>query len=131
MNTIAYVCWQIWKISCEMVLERKCVSIDKAIVRINGAINEFYRLKRGLVKKGKENGKRTNTRMDIWIKLEIGWLKVNCDRALDLKTKIVGFWVIIRNSDGMVVDGVGRKRLVDNALMAKTLALKDGIKSCY
>ena len=29
MNDIAYVCWQIWKIRCEMVMERKMLAFMK------------------------------------------------------------------------------------------------------
>ena len=45
MNDVVYVCWQIWKIRCEMVLERKQISIDEAIRRKKVAIKEFYSLK--------------------------------------------------------------------------------------
>ena len=32
MNNIAYVCWKIWKIKCEMVIEKKSISVNVAIM---------------------------------------------------------------------------------------------------
>ncbi|XWS34958.1 hypothetical protein CRYUN_Cryun21dG0082300 [Craigia yunnanensis] len=60
-------------------------------------------------------------------KLKIGWRKINCDGALDLKTKVVGAGVIVRDYKGVVVDGKCRRRMVDSLLMVETLALRKGI----
>ena len=127
MNNIAYVCWQIWKMGCEMVMERKCIGVNEALRRVNMAVNEFYFMKVDLKINNKESGMVNKKKMEKWKKSEEGWMKVNCDGALDLKTKVVGSGIIVRNSDGIVVDGVGKRRMADNALMAEALALKDGI----
>ena len=91
-----------------------------------GAVNEFYRLKKDLCLESRESGMGNDKLLERWIKPEEGWLKVKCDGALDLKTKIAGSGVIVRDWNETVVDGICRKRLADSALMTKTLALKDG-----
>ena len=65
--------------------------------------------------------------LERWSKLEVGWLKVNCDGALDLKTKVAGAGVIVRDCNGVGVDGMCRKRMANNPLMAETLVLREGI----
>ena len=49
LNDVAYVCWQIWKVRCEMVMEKKQISVEEAISIIKGAIKEFYSLKWKLI----------------------------------------------------------------------------------
>ena len=105
MNDIAYVSWQIWKIRCEMVIQRKEVSIHKAIDRIKKAIAEFYSLKKDLLGDEKKKGKGCEKVMEKWRKPEIGWRKINCDGALDLKTKEARAGVIVRDYKGKVVVG--------------------------
>ena len=52
---------------------------------------------------------------------------MNCDGTLDLKAKVVGSGVIVRECKGSLVDEICRKRMASSALMAETLAFKDGI----
>ncbi|XWS16885.1 hypothetical protein CRYUN_Cryun33cG0019600 [Craigia yunnanensis] len=118
---------EIWKIRCEMVMEKKCVGIDEPILRINGAVNEFYRLRSDICLERRVNENSIDKNMERWLKPVVGWLKVNCDGAMDLKTKVAASGVIVRDCEGVVVDGTNRRRMVDSALMAETMALKDGI----
>ena len=110
-----------------MVMERKNVSIHEAILKVNGAVNEFYRLNKDFSLEKNERGKGNKNMLEMWIKLEEWWLKMKCDGDLDLKTKVAGSSVFIRDSDEAVVDGICRKMMVDRALMAETLVFKDGI----
>ncbi|XWS35022.1 hypothetical protein CRYUN_Cryun21dG0089700 [Craigia yunnanensis] len=65
--------------------------------------------------------------LERWIKPEEWWLKVNCDGVLDLKKEVAGSSVIVRDCDGAMVDGLCKKMMANSALMAETLAFKDGI----
>ena len=73
-------------------------------------------------------GERSYSNKEKWCKLTIGWLKVNCDGAWDRKTKRAGSGVIVRNTEGKVVDGRGKRRMADSVLMAEFFSLRDGIK---
>ena len=102
----------------------------EAISRIKGAIREFYSLKWNLIVdssgKEKEKGARSNEKK--WCKPSMGWLKVNCDGAWDRKTKRARSGVIVRNTEGKVVDGRGKRRMADSVLIAEFFSLRDGIK---
>ena len=90
---------------CENVIQRKKVSIHETIERIKQTIREFYRLKKDVLGGEKKNEEGCEKVMEKWKKLKIGWRKINCNGALDLKTKIVGARVIVRDYKGEVVDG--------------------------
>ena len=107
-------------------MERKHVDIEN--LRIKGVVNEFYRLKKDIDKEEKRNKERMGKSVERWEKPEISWLKVNCDGAMDIKSKVATSNVIVRNWQGKLVDGRNRKRVADNALMAEVWALKDGIE---
>ena len=49
LNDVAYVCWQIWKVRCEMVMEKRQISVEEAISRTKWASKEFYSLKWNLI----------------------------------------------------------------------------------
>ena len=87
------------------VVQRKEVSILEAIDRIKKAIGEFYRLKKDVLGGEKKNEEGCEKVMEKWKKPKIRWRKINCDGALDLKTKIVGARVIVRDYKGEAVDG--------------------------
>ena len=110
-----------------MVTQRKEVSIHKAIDRIKKAIAEFYSLKKDLLGDEKKKGKGCEKVMEKWRKPEIGWRKINCDGALDLKTKEAGAGVIVRDYKGEVVDGKCRRGMAESPLMAEALAVREGV----
>ncbi|XWS44376.1 hypothetical protein CRYUN_Cryun15aG0039700 [Craigia yunnanensis] len=128
MNDVAYVCWQIWKIRCKMVMERKHINIKEVSRRTKDAIKEFYKLKGNMNINCRENEKGSRSNADSWEKPMERYLKVNCDGAVDVRTKVVESGVIVKNSEGNVVDGVGKRRMADNAIMAKALSLRDEIE---
>ena len=52
--------------------------------------------------------------MGKWCRPEEGWLKINCDRSFESKTKLAG-GVVIRNSDDDLVDGADKCFTTANA----------------
>ena len=74
-----------------------------------------------------KRGNGNANELERWIKPEEGWFKVNCDGAFDSMTKATGTSIIVRSSEGAVVDGINGKKMADSVLMAETMALKDGI----
>ena len=42
MNEVVYVCWNIWKGRCDLVVGRKMVDCKMVVKRIRVAIREFY-----------------------------------------------------------------------------------------
>ena len=90
------------------------------------AVCEFYEIKDGLMKENKENvGWKEK---EIWKRHDENGLKVNCNGALDHKSFEARAGVVVRDCNGVVVDGFNRKFTIDNALIAKTMALRDEVK---
>ncbi|XWS63309.1 hypothetical protein CRYUN_Cryun06bG0084300 [Craigia yunnanensis] len=57
-----------------------------------------------------------------------GWLKINCDGAFDQNSMVAGLGVVVRNGDGMLVEGRNRSSLAMNALQIEAMAVKEGVK---
>ena len=53
------------------------------------------------------------------------WFKINCDRAYDPNIARAG--VVVRNSDGVLIDGTNRYFITASVILAKAISLKDGI----
>ena len=68
MNNVAYICWQIWKIRCERVMEMKHVGIEEVNMKIKGVVNEFYILKKDIDKEEKRNKERMAKSVERWEK---------------------------------------------------------------
>lgn len=64
----------------------------------------------------------------MWNRLEERLIKVNCGWAFESNSRIVGIGVIARNSDGVIMNGINRKKMTANAFMAKAMDFKDGVK---
>ena len=95
---VAFICWQIWKIKSEMVVERKVVNIDdKVTPRIRKVISKYYqyRIKDNTAVDNKDVARVKQK----WNAHEIGWIKINNDGAFDINNKEAGSGVIARNSE--------------------------------
>lgn len=70
-----------------------------------------------------------NRRCSKWELPPPGWLKINCDAALDLQSGRVGVGVICRNDTGNVVECAAlRKKLIDSVTTLEAMAIFDGLK---
>ena len=112
---------------CENVIQRKEVSIHETIERIKQTIREFYRLKKDVLGGEKENEEGCEKVMEKWRKPKIGWRKINCDATLDLKTKVAGTGMIVRDYKGEVEDGKCKRGMAESHLMEEALVVKEGV----
>ena len=124
MNDIDYICWKIWKMSREMVIEKKYVSIHEAILRIRVVVNKFHDLTKDMDMVKSNSDGDNNKELKRWKRPEDRWVKVNCDGAFDSLTKIDGTRVIVENNDSVMMNGINKKKMVVSAFMAEALVLK-------
>ena len=98
VTEVGFICWQVWKIRCEIIVGRKVVSIEEVVPRIKKAIEEYYlyKVKKAVTERNKE-GSRIKQK---WIAPDVGWIKINSDGAFDNNKKEVGSGVIARDAKG-------------------------------
>ena len=53
-------------------------------------------------------GRKVKSSMKKWMAPEEGWIKLNCDGAFDVGSKVAGSGVIARNSEGRFVGRASR-----------------------
>ena len=55
------------------------------------------------------------------------WHKINCDSSFVKENVLAGVGVILRNENGILVDGICEVVLADSPLVAEALAVRRGI----
>ncbi|OMO55402.1 hypothetical protein COLO4_36007 [Corchorus olitorius] len=57
-----------------------------------------------------------------------GWVKLNCDGTQDPMKKKVSIGVILRDDSGMIIRGANREAKAKSAIIAKAMAVKEGLQ---
>ncbi|OMO93815.1 hypothetical protein COLO4_16656 [Corchorus olitorius] len=66
--------------------------------------------------------------LQFWQKPPHEWIKVNSDGAFSSHSGKAGIGVVVRNSDGEVLDAFGKSVVARDALMAEALVMREGAK---
>ena len=74
-----------------------------AITRIKKVLGEYYMHNNNMIKEDKNNERVLNKQK--WCALKVGWVKINCGGAFGLVDKKIGAGVLIRDSEGSMMDG--------------------------
>ena len=119
---VAFTCWNIWKERCEVVFGKKEVNVYAVILWIKTVLREAVQSIE--VKQGNDEQKGT----EVWKTLEEGWYKVNYDSGFVKDSGLAGLRVVVRNENGILIDGVCEAVKADGPLLAEALAVKKGIK---
>ena len=83
-TAVPIVCRIIWKERCNLVFKNKAIDPKGCIEKINGVVGEILQAK-GMDKNRIVEGRRDKN--ERWMKLDPGWVKVNCDGACDMDKK--------------------------------------------
>ncbi|OMO67492.1 reverse transcriptase [Corchorus capsularis] len=126
LTKIAFVCWIIWKVRCEVVIAEEKLQHVQVVYRIQKAIGDFELAnfiadKRQVIKNDQQVVQR-------WSKPELGWLKYNCDGSFCKDTKNFGNGVVVRNHSGHILEGIGMTVDGSSALCAEALALREAVQ---
>ena len=103
-----------------MVFRKKRVNVYVASERIRASIKEVVSF---MELKVRNNAQKV---LEVWNTLEEGWCKINCDGGYVKENGLVGIGVVVRNDNGILVDGVCEPVTTDNPLVAKALTIKKG-----
>ncbi|KAL9684982.1 hypothetical protein QQ045_022427 [Rhodiola kirilowii] len=99
-----------------------CMEISAAVSRVKAVAKEISRAEYKFVISRDEPGR-------IWTPPEMGSKTINCDGAWESLTGKVGFGVICRNSEGLVIFvAAGRMEKCSSKIEAEGMAILSGLK---
>ncbi|OMO88162.1 hypothetical protein COLO4_20392 [Corchorus olitorius] len=127
VRKIAFTCWGIWKARCERVLTDSQDLGYRTVNRIQQALEEWMRVKDRLEPKHDSVDGRTVSD-DLWQKPDEGWFKVNCDGAFCNNSCVAGIGIVVRDSEGIVLESYGKCIKAGNALVAEAVAVKEAVQ---
>ncbi|XWS37177.1 hypothetical protein CRYUN_Cryun19dG0020400 [Craigia yunnanensis] len=117
MTDMAFICWQIWKARCEVVICKKDIDNRSVIFKIKRNVTEYYQYNKEMNTEGIRIKMSLN--MEKWVAPEDGWVKLNCDGAFDVASKKAGIGIVIKNSEADIVDRKNCSFIAGNALQAE------------
>lgn len=106
--------------------------VDKAvetIVFVNRFVDEFTKAE--LLKLGRINsrGLSRGKAPSRWIPPPTGWIKINCDAALDLHSGSAGLGIIIRDEVGRVIECAAiKKPAIQSIPTLEAMAIYEGLR---
>ncbi|PPS11103.1 hypothetical protein GOBAR_AA09521 [Gossypium barbadense] len=121
---IVFTCLHIWKARCEVTIGGEKLDLERIIQRVNCLMNELFYVQRILCSNNNFDriGKST-TYVDVWEKPLESWVKVNCDGVFDASTACADIGVLGRNSSGEMLDGIGKRIIVDSFEVVEAKAM--------
>lgn len=94
VEIFAVCAWQIWCARNDLCFEKIYITLDHCYKKATDLLEEF---KRANISYSTFQNMRANVK---WSPLELGYVKVNVDAAINLKEGRFGLGVKVRNSDG-------------------------------
>ncbi|XVE61299.1 hypothetical protein DITRI_Ditri06bG0028800 [Diplodiscus trichospermus] len=129
MVNLAITCWVIWKGRCAKVFNNKKPDPQESIAKINALVAEVMNIEEMKRKNYLEKQGKIRAR---WERPAKEWIKINCDGAIcaDDENKEglrSGVGVIVRDENGKVIDGMGRKLRFNSIVEAEAAAIQEGL----
>ena len=75
----------------------------------------------------KDRGRSKDVVKEKWKAPEDGWIKINCNGAFKPSNKIAGTRIVVRNSEGLLIEGKSRKCFAFCVVHVDALVVKDTI----
>ncbi|KAF7810509.1 reverse transcriptase [Senna tora] len=122
----AYTYWHIWKERCLLVFENKKVDGVSVIQKSFFDAAKFWNAN-GWVNGGLGVNKLVGG-IDRWLPLSSNMFKINCDASFS-EPGLCGVGVIVRNSQGKVVEGRSLRINACSVNVAEALALREALKT--
>lgn len=123
-TAIAYTMWCIWKRRCSWIYDQ--IEVDSMIaIRHISMFLEEWRIKNAATDGSK---KHKSAFLGKWEKPEEGVWRFNCDGSIKLPELNGGFGVVVRDCNGLLIDGANGDMLVNSVLAAEAFALKHAVK---
>ena len=101
--------------------------MEIVVEKIRAAVREVER--NGLTDENGQNKVSGSSKEEVkWRKPEKGWIKINCDGGFKAETRNAGIGVVVRNEEGILIDGCCGTVKADNALLTEAMAVRERVK---
>ncbi|XP_060961087.1 uncharacterized protein LOC133031571 [Cannabis sativa] len=125
IDKMAMILWGVWGARNDLLWNKKLASIERVV---SAAVTFLELWKVAQLKNGdvSTSNSHASAGFELWSKLSLGELKVNCDAAIFSREKSHGFGWIARDSAGVLLSAAVEKRFggVD-PVVAEAMSMKE------